>query len=83
MADVIKIQLKDKPVFSEEGIHIKTDKGNYSMYAVYTSEQISSAFARAKKGQCLALETEKGFDFNNASGIKKIKSCKSSKTSKN
>ena len=45
------------------------------MYAVNVLEEVGNAFANAKKGQCLALETEKDFDFSDASGIKRVKPC--------
>lgn len=74
-ADTIKIDLTKKPEFTEEGIHLTTKQGNYSMYAVNANKKIFDAFRQAKNGQCLELDTEKGFDFSDASGIKSVKSC--------
>jgi hypothetical protein len=73
----IEITLKKKPVLTEEGIHISTDKGDHAMYAVHASPRVYAAFNAAKKGQCLLLNTESEFSFTDASQIKSIKSCKS------
>jgi hypothetical protein len=75
-ADTVQINLTKKPDLTEEGIHLATSKGNYAMYALNASASVSKAFGNAKKGQCLELETEKGFDFTDASGIKSVKPCK-------
>ena len=45
------------------------------MQTVNIRKEIYKAFANAKKGQCLALETEKDFDFSIASDIKSVKPC--------
>lgn len=72
---VTEINLLETPERTEEGLHINTDKGIFHMYAVNVLEEVGNAFANAKKGQCLALETEKDFDFSDASGIKRVKPC--------
>jgi len=74
-ADTVQINLTKKPELSEEGIHLSTKQGNYSMYAVYASKKVFKAFEQAKKGQCLELETNKGFDFSDASKIINVKPC--------
>lgn len=74
-ADTVQIDLTKKPVLSEEGIHLSTKQGDYSMYAVYASKNVFKAFEQAKKGQCLELETKKGFNFSDASGITNVKPC--------
>lgn len=75
LAETVQINLTKKPEFSEEGIHISAKEGSYSMYAVNASPKIFKAFNQAKKGQCLELETNKGFDFNDASMIISVKPC--------
>ena len=74
-ADTVQINLTKKPDLSEEGIHLSTKQGDYSMYAVYASKKVFKAFEQAKKGQCLELETKKGFDFSDASEITNVKPC--------
>jgi hypothetical protein len=69
------IVLLKKPDWSEEGLYLKTDKGVFAMQTVNIRKEIYKAFANAKKGQCLALETEKDFDFSSASDIKSVKPC--------
>jgi hypothetical protein len=73
---IIEIRLLEKPILTEEGIHLKTDKGEFSMYAVNAEKQIWSVFDSAQQGQCLRLEAEKEFNFSDASGIKHIEVCK-------
>lgn len=72
---IIEIHLLEKPEFSEEGIYLKTEKGSATMYAVNAQEQVRNAFSKAEKGQCLRLETVIGFDFSDASGIKRVDLC--------
>lgn len=72
----IEIRLLDKPVVTEEGIYLKTDRGEFSMYSVNAQEVIRTAFNNAEKGQCLRLETDKEFSFSDASGIQRIEACR-------
>lgn len=43
-ADTVQINLTKKPVLSEEGIHLSTKQGDYSMYAVYASKNVFKVF---------------------------------------
>lgn len=72
----IEINLLANPELSDEGISLTTDKGTFNMYSVNAPDQVRAAFANAKTGECLLLETANGFNFTDASGIRNVGLCK-------
>ena len=81
-AKTVQITLKKPAVFSEEGVHLSTDKGQHSLYAVNAQDKILKALAAAKKGQCLKLEVADGFDFTDASDIRSVGACQTAAAGK-